>query len=57
VINEISCVENLSFSNCLPIKKEKVEELICLCIDGYIKKPFDRDTALAEITQVQQATE
>jgi two-component system, chemotaxis family, chemotaxis protein CheY len=33
--------------------REKVEDIIKLGVDGYIKKPFDRDTVLAKITQIQ----
>lgn len=35
--------------------REKVQSLIQLGIDGYIKKPFDRDTVIAKILQIQQA--
>jgi len=34
--------------------REKVQDLINLGIDGYIKKPFDRDTVIAKILQIQQ---
>lgn len=36
--------------------REKVQGLIQLRIDGYIKKPFDRDTVIAKIRQVQQSS-
>jgi len=35
--------------------REKVQSLIELGIDGYIKKPFDRDTVIAKILQIQQS--
>lgn len=35
--------------------REKVQDLIQLGIDGYIKKPFDRDTVIAKLTQIQQS--
>jgi two-component system, chemotaxis family, chemotaxis protein CheY len=34
--------------------REKVEDIIKLGVDGYIKKPFDRDTIIAKITQIQK---
>ena len=36
--------------------REKIAELVKLGIKGYIKKPFDRDTVIAKITQIQQQT-
>jgi YesN/AraC family two-component response regulator len=36
--------------------REKVEDIIKLGVNGYIKKPFDRDTVLAKITQIQNSS-
>lgn len=37
--------------------REKVEDLIKLGINGYIKKPFDRDIVIAKISRIQNVPE
>jgi DNA-binding NarL/FixJ family response regulator len=34
--------------------RDKIEELIKLGINGYVKKPFDRDTVIEKISQIQR---